>query len=1436
VVAQCTNSSAYGSVTAPVTGTATFSTCSFQQEYSTINSVLANTVYSCNISVGGYITIRQGSSNGPVVAHGPAPLTWASSTAGTYYAHWNTNPSCGTATNCVTTTITFVGPLPADPPTPTQAGGTPTCTGGTQLSVAGSPAANETWYWQTSASGTSTANSSNPNTVFTNGTYYLRTYNSVNNIWSAGASSVTVTNFPTETTPSAPTAAVNPACISTTVNAATPPSGTIYYWQTSAGGTSNTNDAATPLTVTNSGTVYLSAYNTSTQCWSNTSSLAVTIDTYIPQAPISTSNPLYLCNGATTGVVNATQAATSGTQSIVLASNYVLLPGTTDNIAGTLNIPVGATVTSSTLTFYNANTYGFTWGQDIDIEMTGSATLPNQPLSTGFGSLTNATLNFTPTVTAGGAFTLDLYHNYSFGGNLEFDSVKLVVAYTVPASTISWYSASTGGTALATNAATFETVGSSIITNPAPAGTYHVYAAAVTGACESPRLDIVVNVNPVSVTLNPVHVSCNGLDNGSFTLGTVACGTAPFMYSVDGSGFGAIPTNLTPGNHTIIVQDASMASSAPIVITINEPTAPQNLNAYNVTFFQGMVTWTPQGNETSWVVEYGPAGFTPGTGTIINATNDSIQIAGLTEQTDYDFYVQAGCVTTSDWAGPFTFTTYTPFIAWDNQCGPGFTPIHTTGTALNLADDAVTTITLTNPVTFQGETSNTIDISNNGWISWGNFPNVVTLNVWQTDLDDEFGNVYWQEMNIGGDDYVIVEWHDRPRYSSVAGQLVTFEVALNQTTGEVFYLYDDKVFGGSQAAYDYAGNFTTISAEGSMEYIEVSYNSQTYLQNNSCVRFYNSLCPNVQNMVTLTYADDAQLNWDAGLYGETQWTVVYGLDGFDPSVPGQAIDTFVVNTSEVNFGGTLTQLTCYDAYIYSECQADTLTSEGFLVNFCTKPNCSDVTALAGQSDSDSLELTWNWTESSFVYPVTGFNIQYGMTGFQLGSGTIVNASGINFSDTIVDATLMGSGVYQVYVQAECAGTNDTSNWVGPISVVMPATNDIVCAQEALQLNTNYTFNTAGAGVSLNETNIAPPATGAQTTTGWANSTLNGTLWYTFVAPASGQVRINSTVNGYNSQAAVYSALNCGDFNTFTLIAANDNAIGGTSLAPNFTVCGLTPGSTYYLMYDKFDATTGNFGVIITDIVLNAGMNNALASICYGDTVNLYNTINNYSIGGSWSAPVAAVNASISDSMFYSTGLAYTTFDFEYRVVDGCAFDTVVSQIKIYGPSNAGIDGTISACRNEPISLYSGLNGNADLNGSWYDPSNVLLPNDNITTANFPGQYNYDYISGNGVCPDDTANVVVTVTNCNFLTLEEAVFADVNVHPNPTTGIVYVTSSFENGAFNLVVTDVNGRIIQVENNTINAENNTVNLTGVERGTYFVKLSKDSTEKVFRIVVQ
>jgi hypothetical protein len=105
--AQCTNSVSYGSATAPTNNIPLqISTCNFQTEYNTINSIVAGNTYSISNSCGGYITVRSGTFNGTVVTSGNAPLSFTAPTSGTYYFHYNTNAGCGTATNCCTTTIT----------------------------------------------------------------------------------------------------------------------------------------------------------------------------------------------------------------------------------------------------------------------------------------------------------------------------------------------------------------------------------------------------------------------------------------------------------------------------------------------------------------------------------------------------------------------------------------------------------------------------------------------------------------------------------------------------------------------------------------------------------------------------------------------------------------------------------------------------------------------------------------------------------------------------------------------------------------------------------------------------------------------------------------------------------------------------------------------------------------------------------------------------------------------------------------------------------------------------------------------------------------------------------------------------------------------------------------------------------------------------------
>lgn len=102
----CVNTFQFGSAVAPTTPTTvTISTCNFQGDYSVVSGISSGQTYQFGYSYGGYITVRSGTYNGPVVASGNAPLNWASSYTGTVYVHYNTNSSCGTASLCGTSTV-----------------------------------------------------------------------------------------------------------------------------------------------------------------------------------------------------------------------------------------------------------------------------------------------------------------------------------------------------------------------------------------------------------------------------------------------------------------------------------------------------------------------------------------------------------------------------------------------------------------------------------------------------------------------------------------------------------------------------------------------------------------------------------------------------------------------------------------------------------------------------------------------------------------------------------------------------------------------------------------------------------------------------------------------------------------------------------------------------------------------------------------------------------------------------------------------------------------------------------------------------------------------------------------------------------------------------------------------------------------------------------
>ena len=507
-------------------------------------------------------------------------------------------------------------------------------------------------------------------------------------------------------------------------------------------------------------------------------------------------------------------------------------------------------------------------------------------------------------------------------------------------------------------------------------------------------------------------------------------------------------------------------------------------------------------------------------------------------------------------------------------------------------------------------------------------------------------------------------------------------------------------------------------------------------------------------------------------------------------------------------------------------------TEDYVINILPAPDCANPTGITATSAEDSLMSSWNWSQT--VLPLTGFNMQLVEAGMPFSSGTtyVIDA---NTTDTLNDPSFIAGQSFEMYLQSVCG--QDTSFFIGPVPVMMPMTNDMMCDAAEIPVDGHaYIFNNTGATVDPTEVAVVPPATGAQTTTGWANQNLNLTTWFTFTAPPSGNVRINSTAMNYNGQIAVYAATDCAITGSFTLQAANDDDLDGANAAPNFTICGLNAGDTYYLLHDAFNNTTGNYAISISEIDLNAGVEGELIKVCYGDTVNLFDGIANYQLGGTWTQTIPTLGLQGSD--FITTGLATVFFEFTYALVDGCASDDVNAYVNVYPASSAGDNGTFTVCKNEPFNLLAGLGGTVDMGGYWLDPSNNQLGGNIDTASNIPGNFNYDYIVTNGVCPADTSTVLVVVDgSCDFTAGIETLAGSFVVYPNPTSDALFVDNSMGLIIDKIELIDMSGRVVMsAEKGSFNNALAELNVSNLTTGVYTVKMTAGQTSFNQRLIKQ
>jgi hypothetical protein len=880
------------------------------------------------------------------------------------------------------------------------------------------------------------------------------------------------------------------------------------------------------------------------------------------------------------------------------------------------------------------------------------------------------------------------------------------------------------------------------------------------------------------------------------------------------------------------------------------PSCPQpyNFNTLTTTTSSADLGWTPGGSETEWFLEYDTVGFTLGTGTVVNVTTTpSYQITGLSANKFYDAYLRAYCTPgdTSLYAPKVTFNTYGQgqYMEYDVSCYPGgFIDISNADSAFALNPDGEFGFVMPFKILYQGTLIDKATVGNNGAIELGTLTaNISPINgvigastndglypLWD-DLHDAAGAVFIKTRGASPNRELVVQW-SKKHDLYISGNEYILQAIIQEGTNEIFYVYKNVDIGS--ATYGF-GASATIGVSGPNQDIEVSNNTSTFLNENSCAHFYYTDCPNITNL-TMAYltSDEVAYSWNNGVLVTNDFTVVYGPPGFDPATGGTMVNT---NSTSIIIPN-LTQNTTYDVYIYSNCSSS-LQSVGVKTTFTTISYCASPFDVNVATDINKVNTDWDWSANSPAHPVTDFEIIYGYHGFDSTiSGTLVS-NGTTFNSQIIDPALMASGAYQIYIRAVC--TNYYSSFVGPINFTMPLTNDSSCFPQMLPVdNQPYYFNNSEATIQTNESLAAPPAVGDRYETGWGENTLTKTLWYNFVAPASGNMRVSCEDYAFDGQAAVYEVGLCSVFSSYILQAANDNAMNGSGFAPEYTVCGLTPGDTYTLLFDSRSVTAGGiFSFRLSEIIVDAGVGGPSEDICAGDIKNLFEMIIVGDHSGTW-LDDSNSNRIYSDSLFTATSIVAGVYNFTYEIVDGCASDEETISIEVYDKVKAGTTGSMTVCKNQPFSLFEGLTGIVNMGGQWLDYNLVPMSSSVVghTTLKNPGVYSFRYTISNGVCPQDTSYVIVTVSNqCDFLNLDDVFVDEFKVFPVPTSNELNIQINEQLIGGSVKILDARGRLI-VELPALKDHQTQINLQEFESGIYFLRLEHEGRTLLRKISKQ
>ncbi|MFZ9733339.1 MAG: hypothetical protein ACO3BA_08245, partial [Schleiferiaceae bacterium] len=274
------------------------------------------------------------------------------------------------------------------------------------------------------------------------------------------------------------------------------------------------------------------------------------------------------------------------------------------------------------------------------------------------------------------ADTIDIYHN-----TLDFNSSTATTTGTVYGSyfsgnlnsvnfknnLISIASPGTGQKYCIYNASTTALINSNNnglhLNNPG--GTLNFVGARSTTARYTTVADwtAATGADANSLGSNPLFVN---VSTGDITPGAWA-------YNNAGAGvFAQVPTDINGA-----ARDTNTPDVGAVEFTPSGCPAPFGVSVSNVRANSATVTFSSL--STAVDLQWGPKGFTPGTGQGQTVTTTTYNLTGLSSYTAYDLYLAGNCGAgqTSVWVGPYSFVTPVQ-VGWVESFSGGYDPLATT--------------------------------------------------------------------------------------------------------------------------------------------------------------------------------------------------------------------------------------------------------------------------------------------------------------------------------------------------------------------------------------------------------------------------------------------------------------------------------------------------------------------------------------------------------------------------------------------------------------------------------------------------------------------------------------------------------------------------------------------------------------------------------------